>query len=132
MRAGFRRIVYLLLTMLAVLPVGGVELTPLKKTLVEEGFERIEVRDGVKVYKHPDSTIIRVAAEGVMDAPPNMVRDVLIDYKAQLGKVGRVSEACVIERGDKWLLVYQRLNLPVISDRDFNLYVTWGKKKHDL
>src|SRR5579862_8411803 len=32
----------------------------------------------------------------------------------------------ILARGDGFLDVYQRLDLPVIDDRDFTLHVTWG------
>lgn len=108
--------------------VGGDEVTPLGVKLTSEGFELIEVRDGVTVYKHPIETIVRTAGEGTFQAPPGVVRDVLIDYERQVGRVGRVSEAVVLERGQQSMLVYQRLNLPVISDRDYNIVVEWGQR----
>jgi hypothetical protein len=54
------------------------------------------------------------------------VQRALLDYDQQVGKIGRVSETNVVERGDHYLYVYQRLNLPVISDRDFTARVEHG------
>ena len=51
----------------------------------------------------------------------------LLDYRGQVGKIARLSESKVLSRSGNSLLVYQRLNLPVISDRDFNLKVSWWR-----
>jgi hypothetical protein len=128
----FRLIAGGLLAALAVLgtaPAAAAERTPLEKTLESQGFELVRETRGVKVYKHRTSKIIRVAAEGVLPAPPADVREVVLDYRAQEGKVDRVSESRILRRGYDWLAVYQHLNLPVISDRDFTLMVRWGREE---
>jgi hypothetical protein len=108
-------------------PRAGAELTPLDRTLESQGFELINQKHGIKVYKHRTSRIIRIAGEGVMPAPIGDVREVITDYRGQAGKVDRVSESRVLREGANWLLVYQRLNLPIISDRDYTLMVRWGE-----
>ena len=100
--------------------------TPVETSLPEVGYELIAERAGVRAYKHTDGDMIRIGAEGRLAAPPDSVREALLDYRDQVGKIGRLSETEVLESGDNWLFVYQRLNLPVISDRDYNLYVHWG------
>lgn len=107
-------------------PAAAHERTPLDQSLESQGFELFKEARGVRVYKHRTSKIIRVAAEGVLPAPPADVREVVTDYRAQEGKLDRVSESRVLRRGPEWLAVYQHLNLPVISDRDFTLVVRWG------
>lgn len=92
------------------------------------GFEQIATDGGVRAFEHPDSDTIRLAAEGRFDAPPQAVREVLLDYRGQIGKVGVMAEAEILDRGSEWVLVYQRLDLPVISDRDYNLYVRWSER----
>jgi len=112
---------------LALLP-GPAERTPLSVPLPSAGFERIRVAGGVTVYKDPHSDIIRLAAESRFPAPPERVLQALLDYRRQVGTIARLSEARVLVRGRGWLEVYQRLNLPVISDRDFTLLVRWGEE----
>jgi hypothetical protein len=56
------------------------------------------------------------------------VVETLLDYDKQVGKLDRLTTSRILDRGQNWMLVYQRLNLPVIDDRDFNLLVTWGDK----
>ena len=121
------------LAALALLLVAGpspaAELTPLDQTLESQGFELINETRGVKVYKHRTAKVIRLAAEGVLPAPVADVREIVTDYRAQQGKVDRVSESRVLRQGPGWLVVYQRLNLPIISDRDYTLVVRWGQHR---
>jgi hypothetical protein len=89
-------------------------------------FEAIGAARGITVYQDKQSPMIRIAAEGVIGAPPLAVRDALIDYERQVGVIARVSEIKVLERRPGGARVYQRLNLPVIDDRDYTLDVSWG------
>lgn len=116
---------------MALVSLSGLEVRaeriPLTVKLPDKGFEQIARDKGVVVYKHTESDIIRLGAEGRMSAPPDEVQAVLLDYGAQRGRIDRVSKSRIIERSPKHITVYQHLNLPVISDRDFNLRVTWGE-----
>ena len=105
------------------------ELTPLDVTLESQGFALVGQAHGVKQYKHRSAKIVRIAAEGVIPAPVADVREMVLDYRRQEGKVDRVRHSRVLRQGTGWLNVYQRLQLPVISDRDFTLHVTWGEAK---
>ena len=84
--------------------------------------------DGVTVYKHRFSSLIKLGADGVFHGTPAQVTAALLDYNHHAGTVGRVSDSKILKRGEGWLVVYQRLSLPIISDRDFMLKVTWGSK----
>ena len=110
-------------------PARAAELTPLGVSLESQGFALVGQAHGVKQYKHRTATIVRLAAEGVIPAPPADVREMVLDYRRQDGKVDRVSHSQVLRQGPGWLIVYQRLKLPVVSDRDFILRVTWGEAR---
>lgn len=114
------------------MPVQAEELTPLEYSLSSAGFERIAKAQGVTVYKDNDSDNIRIAAEGRIAAPPEVVLKALLAYEKQTGIIKRVTSSKVIERGPGWVLVYQHLNLPIISDRDFTLKVKWGADGDNL
>lgn len=101
---------------------------PQKVQLLTRGFEHIATKHGVRVYKHIKSPIIRLGADGILNAPVKRVFATLLDYKRQVGVIDRLSESKVIARGSHYLIVYQRLNLPVISDRDFSLRVWWTRQ----
>lgn len=102
------------------------ERVPLMPYLSSSAFETIAQEKGVRVYKHRTSEIIRIGAEGRFPAPPEQVRQALLDYPRQVGTIARLSEARVLSRAERALYVYQRLNLPVIDDRDFVLHVRHG------
>lgn len=117
------------LTMAAVLTFAGLSARAdkLETELLKRGFEKI-VDGSVRVFKDRNASIVRVVAEGKLPGTPEQVRDTLLDYERQVGVIERLRESRVIERGSESLYVYQRLALPIISDRDFTLKVTWGKK----
>jgi hypothetical protein len=98
--------------------------------LQQAGYEQIGQRDGVTVYKQRSASEISLAAETRLPWPPDDVMAALLDYPAQVGAIKRLSESQVLafNKGG-WLRVYQRLNLPVISDRDFTLDVKWGRQR---
>jgi hypothetical protein len=95
--------------------------------LPRQGFELIANARGVAVYKNSSSDTVWIGAVGLIPAPPAQVYAALLQYERQVGKIGRVSEATVLSRGSNDLFVYERLNLPVISDRDFVIRVTYGE-----
>jgi|GEM_PF-3282175 len=103
------------------------ELTPFDRSLTSVGFEEIDREDGVTVYSDPDSELIRAAAETRLDVPPDVVLQSVLDYEGQRGVVKRVSRSQVLSRSPGRLLVYQRLNLPIVDDRDYTLEVTNGR-----
>jgi len=100
---------------------------PVKISVPGSDFEQIADKRGVKVYKHRSADIIHVGAVGRILAPPDKVQAALLDYRAQTGKIARLSESRVLSQSGDSLVVYQRLNLPVIDDRDFTLKVQSGK-----
>jgi hypothetical protein len=108
-------------------PGAYAEMWPQTVPLERVGYERIAARDGVIVYQHKTATIIRLGVDTVINAPPERVEQVLLDYRHQVGKIGRLSETRILKCSKQQLYVYQRLNLPVIDDRDYNLQVKWGQ-----
>jgi uncharacterized protein YndB with AHSA1/START domain len=94
-------------------------------SLTGQGYEKVGERDGVTVYRRPDHAI-DLAAEGTIDAPPEVVRKVLTDYASHPKWVHGLAVSRVLDRHDSSLDVYQRLDLPMLDDRDFTLHVTWA------
>ncbi|MCB9558757.1 MAG: hypothetical protein H6707_21750 [Deltaproteobacteria bacterium] len=109
---------------------GPAVFAPITQPLTNAGFEQIANRDGIRVYKHRTATLIHLGAEAYLPYPPERVWRGLIDYRAHVSQMQRLSEARVLwqQAESQQLLVYQRLNLPVISDRDYVLHVRWGKR----
>jgi hypothetical protein len=106
--------------------IPGDEWTPPEQPLTDEGFEMIAQEQGVTVYQSKEAKNIRVAAEGLVNAPPDEVLTALLDYEHQKGFIKRVTESKILDRKQHYLIVYQHLNLPIISDRDYTLFVVWG------
>jgi hypothetical protein len=99
---------------------------PPKIELPRPGFELIAQERGVSVYQNDSSNMIWIGAVGIIPAPADKIHKALLDYEHQIGKIGRVSEVKVLSREPDSLYVYQRLSLPVISDRDVTLRVVHG------
>jgi len=98
----------------------------LAERLRARGYEPVTEEGGVSVFRQAQSDTIRLVAEGRFAAPPERVRAALLDYERHVGCVARLAESRVLARDDDSLLVYQRLSLPVVADRDMTLRVTWG------
>ena len=107
-------------------PPGRVGAPPAASALVGEGFVLVGEEKGVKIYRREKRPGIELAAEGTLGAAPERVRRVLIDYPSHQRWQKHLKENRVLARGDGFLDVYQRLDLPVLDDRDFTLHVTWG------
>ncbi|MFT3765001.1 MAG: hypothetical protein QM820_05710 [Minicystis sp.] len=94
--------------------------------LAGEGFVLIGEEKGVKVYRREKRPGIELAAEANLAASPERVRRVLVDYPNHRKWQKHLKENRILARGDRSLDVYQRLDLPVLDDRDFTVHVTWG------
>jgi hypothetical protein len=95
-------------------------------TLSQEGFQVLREEKGIKVFARNNKHAIELGAEGFIDAPPGVVRAVLLDYANHPRWVQGLAESRVLHRDARSLDVYQRLDLPIIDDRDFTLHVEWG------
>jgi hypothetical protein len=92
--------------------------------LSSEGYERIGDRSGVVVYRRSGHAI-DLAAEGDIDAAPDVVMRVLTDYGSHPKWVHGLAVSQVLNKRAGALDVYQRLHLPMLDDRDFAMHVTW-------
>jgi hypothetical protein len=99
---------------------------PLSKTLQSAGFSKVGTKNGVTMYKHSRDKAI--AAEGIFAGTPKQVLAALLAYDKHRAFNKRIAESRVFLKGKDWLLVYQRLDLPMISDRDYTLRIKWGEK----
>jgi len=102
------------------------ELVPLTRALTSDGYRILGRDKGVTIFRHPRSAIVDLAAEGGFTARPDRVRAVLLDYGNHTRYIKSITESRVLERRRDTLLLYQRLRLPIISDRDYTLQVSWG------
>jgi len=136
-----RRALFTLLALVAFVPPAGADpippgsppavaphagAPPPASSLAGEGFTQIADEKGVKVYRREKRPGIELAAEGNVAASPDRVRRVLTDYPSHQRWQKHLKENRVLGRGDGYIDVYQRLDLPVLDDRDFSLHATWG------
>lgn len=91
------------------------------------GYKHVGGDKGVQVYRQEKSPAIDLYAEGDIAAPPSLVRQVLLDYPNAHALSDHVSESRILQIAPREMLVYQRLKLPIVSDRDFGLKATWGQ-----
>ena len=96
------------------------------------GYKHVGGKSGVEVFRQEKSPVIDLFAEGDIEAPPSVVRDVLLDYPNASKVTDNIAESHVLHKNDREIVVYQRLKLPVISDRDFTLRATWAKRGNAL
>jgi hypothetical protein len=102
------------------------DLVPLTRALSGQGYSVTGRDRGVTVYRRQGSSIVELAAEGGFTSPPARVRAALLDYPRHHRLLKNIAESRVLARGKDSLVVYQRLRLPLISDRDYTLIVSWG------
>jgi hypothetical protein len=98
------------------------------RPLAREGFELIQSARGVQVYRRPSSGIIDLAAEGSFAASAEKVQSLLTNYEAHPGILSSVRESRVLHRQKDHIVVYQRLSMPMLDDRDYTLVVNWGRR----
>jgi hypothetical protein len=92
------------------------------------GYKHVGGKNGVEVYRLTSSPVIDLVAEGDFDAPPSVVQRVILDYDHSRELSDRVAESRVLARSSGELTVYQRLDLPVVSDRDYTLRTRYGAR----
>lgn len=93
---------------------------------VAEGFVPLGKSKGITIYERDAERGIELAVEGELPGSPDRIRRILLDYPAHKKWQERLAECEVLETSDDSKLVYERLSLPMIDDRDYTLRVTWG------
>ncbi|MFC1679625.1 START domain-containing protein [Elusimicrobiota bacterium] len=89
---------------------------------------------GMAVYTRAraGSDIREVKATGAMDAPPAAVWKVVGDYEHYADFMPYIKECRTVSKeGDRVFYVYQRLDMPLIADRDFTIKITWAPETAD-
>ncbi len=102
-------------------------LIPLDEALVDSGYKEIGDESGVKVFRDEGAKTIVLAAEGHFDSSPKDVFELLLDYPRHAEVVDNLEESSILESGDHHMIIYEKLKLPVINNRDYVLMVRWGQ-----
>ncbi len=96
---------------------------PAQSTAAEDGWSQESTGHGVAIHSRAraGSSIREFRAVGTIDAPPSAVFAVLDDSEAYPSFMPYTSECRVLKRDKDTVLAYQRLELPIVSDRDYTL-----------
>jgi hypothetical protein len=96
---------------------------PAKSTDPADGWAQESAGKDVAIHSRPraGSGVKEFRAIGVIDASPATVFAVLDDSEAYPSFMPYTSECRVLKREKDTVLAYQRLELPVVSDRDYTL-----------
>jgi hypothetical protein len=94
-----------------------------QSTAPEDGWTQESAGKDVAIHSRPrpGSSIKEFRAVGVIGATPGAVFAVLDDTEAFPTFMPYTSECRVLKRDKDTVLAYQRLELPVVSDRDYTL-----------
>jgi hypothetical protein len=107
-------------------------LIPLVAAAQAPGFKHVGSHAGVEVYRQMRSPVIELVADGEIAAPPSQVRAVVLDYAHAHEVTDHVVESRVLQSGKRDVYVYQRLDLPIVADRDYTQHCWWGEKGPQL
>ena len=96
---------------------------PARSTDPADGWTQDSAGKDVVIHSRPraGSGVKEFRAVGLIDAPPAAVFAVLDDSEAYPNFMPYTSEVRVLKRDKDSVLAYQRLELPVVSDRDYTL-----------
>lgn len=80
-------------------------------------------KNGVAIYSRirPGSALKEFRGVGMIDATPAIVFAVLDDTEAYPSFMPYTSECHILKRAKDFIIAYQRLALPLVSDRDYTL-----------
>ena len=86
-------------------------------------WKRVLEKDGVVICSRhrSDSTLPEFRGEGEIDATPGSVFAVVNDTEAYPGFMPYTKECRILQRLKNGVIAYQRLDLPLINDRDYTL-----------
>lgn len=110
--------------------MSGLALLPMILLLTSpagDGWKQTNVDSGVTVFTRPrlNSEVTELRGTGLIDAPPDRVRKVILDYPSYPRTMPYMQEARVLgkEPDGKTLYVYNRVSAPLIAARDYVLKV---------
>lgn len=97
----------------------------------DTGWQHLEDKDGVTLYSRTrvGAGFREFKGTGVIDMPPATVEKVLEDISAYPTFMPYVAEARVLSQDGDDLLTYQRLDVPLIADRDYTVKFQHGIAK---
>jgi len=115
------------LTIISLLLLGSVQLSPANDATCDHAtaasWKEESNRDGLVIYSRTraGSALKEFKSVGVIDATSSVVFAVLDDVAAYPSFMPFTSECSVLLRTGDCTIAYQRLELPLVSDRDYTL-----------
>lgn len=94
----------------------------------DSGWEVAKKTRNLTIYtrKRAGSDIREVKAVGAVDASPSVVWKVIGDYEHYTEFMPYVKDCRIVKKeGERIFYVYELLDLPIVSDRDFTIKITW-------
>jgi hypothetical protein len=87
------------------------------------GWRRVGERDGVVVDERSveGSPLLEVRASGRSARPPAVVLETVWDQREYVRFVPHLKRLDVLAEGPDWILVYERIAMPLVSDRDYTI-----------
>ena len=97
----------------------------------EEGWKEVSKSGDITIFNRSrkGSDILEVKAVGVFDVAPIVVKRVLDDSDEHPKFMPYVAESRVISRKGDTVIGYQRLSLPIISDRDYTMRIHFETRR---
>jgi ribosome-associated toxin RatA of RatAB toxin-antitoxin module len=89
------------------------------------GWDLVSESGPTRVFRraHENSRVYEHKVESIIQAPPERVWEVLRDTKGYSEFMPYVAESRVVGEKGNWRLVYQRLDPPVLDDRDYTVQI---------
>jgi hypothetical protein len=98
----------------------------------DTSWQKVDEKGGVTIYarKRLGTGVKEFKGTGIIDAPPQAVEKVLEDVANYPSFMPYVAEARVISQSGDETVTYQRLELPVVSNRDYTVRVEHGSSQN--
>jgi len=94
----------------------------------DTGWQRADEKDSVTLYSRsrPGSGVKEFKGTGLINATPAMVEKVLQDVANYPSFMPYVTEARIISQTGPEVVTYQRLDVPLVANRDYTVRVEHG------
>jgi Polyketide cyclase / dehydrase and lipid transport len=91
----------------------------------------ISDKNGVALYRRERPIANESKAIGEIAASSDLVHAVLNDVESYASFMPYTAECRVLKRDDDFVIAYQRISAPMMSDRDYTVRVHWSSKRSE-
>jgi hypothetical protein len=120
---------FVVLFLSAAFPVDGQDAKHAASDETATAWKQVGSQDGVAISSrsHAEATLEEFRAVGEIDAAPAAVFAIVNNPEEYPRFMPYTSECRVLHRFDHGIVAYQRLDLPLVSDRDYTLRSVYSK-----